>query len=41
MTFGEFWEEFKKDYDVWNMSLEAYNSLKAQALKIYNSINTK
>lgn len=41
MTFAEFWEEFKKDYEeagdpVWNMSLERYNELKAEAKEIYD-----
>lgn len=40
MTFAEYWEEFKKDYEesgdpVWNMSLERYNALKAEAMEIY------
>ena len=36
MSFEKFWDEFKKDYDVWNMSLERYNELKAEAKEIYD-----
>lgn len=37
MTFEEFWKMFYEEAgeDVWNMSLERYNALKAQALAIY------
>ena len=38
MNFKEFLKEFMKDEDVWNMSLEEYNALKAMAKKIYDEM---
>ena len=40
MSFAEFWEDFKKDYEeagdpVWNMSRERYNALMEEAKQIY------
>jgi hypothetical protein len=41
MTFEEFLEEFMADEDVWNMSLEEYNFLKARAKEIYEIMQKK
>lgn len=38
MTFEEFWKEFTKDLDVWNMSLETYNYYRKQAMEIWKSM---
>lgn len=35
MTYAEFWEEFKKDYDIWNMGLEEYQALRNMAYQIW------
>jgi hypothetical protein len=40
MTFAEYWEMIKKDYEeggdpVWNMGLERYNDIKAEAFEMY------
>lgn len=38
MTFTEFFKQFCEESgeDIWNMSLERYNAMKAQAREIYN-----
>jgi hypothetical protein len=38
MSWEEFWEEFSKDYDIWNMGLEEYNLIKRRARKIYDEM---
>ncbi len=38
MTFLDFFTEYIKDYDVWNMSLDEYNYHKRQAKQIYESM---
>lgn len=35
MTFSEFFKDYMKEYDVWNMSLEEYNYHKRRAMEIY------
>ena len=36
--FKTFLQDFMKDEDVWNMSLERYNYLKAMATEIYQTL---
>ena len=36
MTYEEFWEEFKKDLDVWNMNLDTYQYYRNMAYKIWS-----
>ncbi len=38
MNFKEFLQDFMKDEEVWNMSLEEYNNLKAMAREIYETL---
>ena len=44
MSFADFWEEVKKDYEesgdpVWNMSLERYNAIYAEAFEYFQTKN--
>lgn len=38
MNFKEFLQDFMKDEEVLNMSLEEYNNLKAMAREIYETL---
>lgn len=43
MTFTRFFKQFCEESgeDIWNMSLERFNAMKAQAREIYNNNKNK